>query len=308
MSKTISAELKAHMAQETTSIVTCFRIERTDAQEFFFTEHDTDLPIDGDTYEADSGMITTGLSQDRGLGVDNMETVAFLESDKIIEAEVNAGLFDMATVDIFQVNWNDLTQGKLYLCQGWTIGNIEVRDQAFAAELRGKAQKLNQNIIEVYSPDCRATLGDTRCGIDVTDSAYTHEGTVSAVTDNQTFTVTGLSVPSDDTDVFRYGKLTWSTPDSAEYDGLNAGLEMEVKSYDSDTGAMVLFLAMPYAVNIDDEFEVTYGCDKDYLTCNSRFSNILNFRGEPWIPDAGSIPVTKSRDRGTRGMWGRRGL
>jgi len=298
MSKTIGAALKSHMAQEVTTLATCWRIERTDGTEYFFTDHDVDLVIDGDTYGAASGMITSSLTQQRGLGTDNMEALSFLESDKIVEGEINAGLFDHATVDIFYVNWASLPQGKLYLCQGWKVGNIEVRDQAFTAELRGKGQALDQSIVEIYSQSCRATLGDSRCGVDLEDSAYVHTGTVDSVTDNQTFVVTGLSVPSDDTDCFRYGKLTWLTPDSDEYEGSNAGLEREVRSYDSDTGELVLFEAMPYTVSVGDEFEVTYGCDKSSATCASRFANILNFRGEPFVPNADSIPLTAKMPRG----------
>lgn len=307
MSKTISDELKAHLAQETSTLAKCWRIARTDGQEYFFTDHDVDMVIDGDTYEAASGMVPSDLTQDRGAGPDNMEAVAFLESDKITEADLNAGRFDGATVDIFIVNWADPTQGKLYLCRGWILGEVGVGDNSFSAELLGKAKKLNQSIGPIYSPSCRATLGDDDCGVDVDHDDYTQTGTVDSVTDNQTFIVTGLAPPGGDEDCFRYGLLTWSAPDSEEYDGENAGLEMEVKSYNSDTGEMTLFQAMPYEVTAGDQFEVTFGCDGDINTCHSRFGNSINFRAEPFVPQSGSIPMTAWQPRGTRGLWTRRG-
>lgn len=284
MTKTASSELKAELAANLSTIATCWRILRTDSQEFFFTDHDIDLVVDGDIYEAASGMLPTGLSQNRGLAVDNMEVVAFLESDKIDEAEINARLFDYATVDIFLVNHADLTQGKLYLAQDWQLGAVEIRDNAVQVEIRSKAGLLAQNITAIYSPDCRADLGDSQCGIDLADSAQTYWGTgaVTSMTDNQTFID---SSRSEATDVFRYGKITWSTPGSADtYLGNNAGLEMEIKSFNPATKEFVLFEAMPYEISVDDEYTVTYGCDKSKATCRDRFDNVVNFRGEPFIP------------------------
>jgi len=107
VSKTISDTLKTALAAEVSTIAMCWRITRTDSEQFFFTDHDVDLIIDGDTYEAASGMLPTEISQKRDMSVDNLECLAFLESDKIVEADIIAGLFDFATVDIFLVNYED---------------------------------------------------------------------------------------------------------------------------------------------------------------------------------------------------------
>jgi uncharacterized phage protein (TIGR02218 family) len=107
MSKTISAGLKNHMAGEVTTVCMCWKITRMDAEEFFFTDHDVDLLIDGDTYESALGAVGTTLSQKLNMSVDNMEITSFLDTVKIDEVDISAGLFDYATVDIFIVNYVD---------------------------------------------------------------------------------------------------------------------------------------------------------------------------------------------------------
>lgn len=276
MSRAISANLKNHIASEVATLATCWRIERLDGQEFFFTNHDVDLVIDGDTYLAGTGVLPSALSQSRGLAVDNLQAMTFLDSIVIQEEEIMAGKYDRASLDVFVVNWADLTMGKMYLLKDWVLGEVEVHDSIFNVECRGKAQHYQQQIVELYSPDCRADLGDARCTVDLDDSAQTfwRSGTVATVAGRRIFTVSALNLV---TDPFRFGKFTWDT-------GLNAGLSMEVKSFNFDSDEFTLFEAMPYDIQVGDQWHATFGCDKSASMCRIRFDNLVNFRGEPFIP------------------------
>jgi hypothetical protein len=64
--------------------------------------------------------------------------------------------------------------------------------------------------------------------------------------------------------------------------GLNAGLSMEIKSY--APGVFVLQLPFPYAVSIGDAYTAIAGCDRSLTTCRDKFANVVNFRGEPYLP------------------------
>lgn len=475
MTKTIDSNFKTHLAGEVTTVATCWKITREDGEIFRFTDHDVDIVVAGETYEAASGMLPMGLDQSGGLAVDNMDVIAFLDSDKITEADIQAGLFDYAIVDIFIINyaepfgpWTDGTFGNetadtnnvafgygagmgsnpggcqvelghfdislaedipgagsvtkvyiycgrasyvygvylrfaiynaddddpanwtlegysseklfplpalnwyelevnipfsagkkvlavipghdldpglaracnmyytikasaadhvvmgspwktplgaiqtgacydndnhhwcmyadityreaanpLYLAKGWTLGNIEIKDGSFQCEIRGKTQHLDQKLCQIFTPDCRADLGDSQCGVDLADSGETfwHAGAVNSQSgDRKTFIDT--SVPSSVyEDVFTGGLLTWVEPESGDsFNGDNATYSMEVKSFDSDTGEFELFDAMPYDIEVGDEFTVTWGCNKTIDHCYNRFDNINNFRGEPHIP------------------------
>jgi len=59
---------------------------------------------------------------------------------------------------------------------------------------------------------------------------------------------------------------------------------MEVKRWDASTRTVVLFLPMPNLLAVGDTFEAYPGCAKDIATCRDTFDNILNFRGEPYVP------------------------
>lgn len=276
MSRAVGVALKAHLASDVSTLATCWRIERRDGEGFFFTDHDTDLVIDGDTYLAATGVLPSALSQSQNLSVDNLQALAFLDSVVIKEEEILGGLFDYASLDYFAVNWEDLSQGKMYLLQDWSLGAVTVKDSSFEAECRGKSQHYQQNILEIYSPDCRADLGDARCGVDLEDSSQTfwRDGSVVTVTSHSVFTVDDLALFADP---FRFGKFTWDT-------GLNVGLSMEVKSFDFTTNGFALFEPMPYDIQVGDTWHATFGCDKSAAMCRIRFDNIVNFRGEPFIP------------------------
>jgi uncharacterized protein (TIGR02217 family) len=43
-------------------------------------------------------------------------------------------------------------------------------------------------------------------------------------------------------------------------------------------------VSMPYAIAPGDAFTVHPGCDKRLATCRDIFANVLNFRGEPFVP------------------------
>lgn len=465
--KTVPTALQAMLESELATLATCWKLALQNGTDYFFTDHDVDLIIDGNTYEASSGMMPKALDQNAKLSPDNMDVVAFLESAKISELDILAGDLDYATVDIFVVDYNNLVaeansvvegdpigfnsigsslggftansarvlyqvtrtmnidadlglgyfyikardafgtdasdvrmliyeigvddansplvassntialsdqsyawiefvfpattlengktyavafaaggitaQGegidgahdtpgggvdtdraqtgisvsspppdlssydamgqnaqtsiyakwsyideteKLWLAQGWTLGRIEIQDQAFTAEIRGKAQHLDQQLIERTTPECRANLGDVRCTVDMDDSAGTFRYDAGVVTsqsgDRRTFIDTGA--PNSE-DFFSGGLLTWLTPESGDsFNGGNAGYQMEVKSYDTVTQEFILFQPMPVDIEAGDEFTVKFGCNKGTTHCKDRFSNLVNFRGEPFIP------------------------
>lgn len=110
-------------------------------------------------------------------------------------------------------------------------------------------------------------------GIDTSDTGdyppYTSGGTVTPL--------------GGGTGYYDYGVVTWVT-------GANAGLSMEVKAY--VPGQITLALPMPYPISDgspSDTFTITAGCDKSLTTCRDRFANVVNFRGEPYLPGTDRI-------------------
>lgn len=271
--KTLSAATLAHVAQETTTLSTCWKLTRRDGQVFGFTDADRSLTVGGVVYVATSGYTRSAITTDSALSVDNLDLQGVLADDAITEADLLAGLWDFAEVRIFMVNRADTTQ-QIKQRRGW-LGEVTLLDSGFVVELRGLAQVLQSTVGELYSASCRADFCDARCGLAIAD--YTDSGSVTGVTSNRQFADTSLVAASG---FYDGGLVTWTS-------GLNTGLSMEVKAY--TVGAVALQQPMPYEVAIGDTFTITQGCDKSLATCRDTYNNVVNFRGEPYVPGADQL-------------------
>ena len=169
--KTLSAGMTTHIEQTVTTLTTCWRLTRDDDVAFHFTSHDQDLDIDlsdgkgTNTYKASTAFNRSAVKSDDSLGVDNLNIQAGFDSDDIDEDEVQLGFFDNAVVEVFMVNWEDLTDGIIWIRKG-NLGEVTLTSQgAFFAELRGLTQKFSRRIGQLISPTCRVDLGSAACGV-----------------------------------------------------------------------------------------------------------------------------------------------
>jgi uncharacterized phage protein (TIGR02218 family) len=272
--KQISSTLAAHIAGEVTTLATCWKLTRRDSVIYGFTDHDANIVFAGVTYKAATGFTPSVIQNSGSLSVDNLDVEGMISSGSITEADILAGLYDYGEVEIFQVNYSDFTQGALKLKRGW-LGEVSYHKQQFIAEVRGLTQVLAQTIGELYSASCRATLGDSRCKIDM--ALHTVTGTVTAPVSSQQCIDSARGEASD---VFTFGTITFTS-------GANHGLSMELKEYLYTAGIggrMIMALPLPYPIGAGDAYTLTKGCDKTIGTCLSRFNNVVNFRGEPAVP------------------------
>ena len=89
-------------------------------------------------------------------------------SDNGVDAEgIRRGLYEGASIAIFVVNWQAPDDGSIALRSG-RLGEVIIGESnRFRAEIRSLADILDQNAGEVFSPTCRADLGDNRCKIPI---------------------------------------------------------------------------------------------------------------------------------------------
>lgn len=267
--KECSDALASHLAGEVTRLATLWKLTRRDEVVMGFTDHDRDLVVDGVTYRAASGFTPTSVASSSGLAVDNLDIQSVLDSDDIGDSDLRSGVYDYATIEVMLVDHGAPEAGTLFLRKG-TLGEVKLSGQTFVAELRGMAQAFANQIGQLYSPTCRADLGDARCGIDLT--GITVAGTVGHVSSRRSFHDPARGEADG---WFRYGLLTWTS-------GANAGSSMEVRWFRA--GTFELFLPMPKPVAAGDLYSVQAGCDKLFATCRDKFANAKAFRGEPHVP------------------------
>lgn len=267
--RTASSNLTAHLAGEVTSLAICWKLTLVGGAVMGFTDHTADLTISSQLYKAATGFSPTSIETKDKFSVDNLDVAGVLDTASITEADIMAGKYDFAEIEIFMVNVTDLTQGIITHRRGW-LGEVSLKNGQFIAEVRGLTQKLSQNIVELYSPTCRAVFGDTRCKANL--ASYTVGGTVNTVTSRQVFISTSMTQAAG---YFSSGEIVWLT-------GANAGRRMEIKEFSNTQFTLVL--PMPNNIAVSDTFNAIAGCDKTFNTCFSKFSNAVNFRGEPYVP------------------------
>ena len=280
--KTLPTGLQTHLDSGATTLCWCWKIIRRDGAAQGFTDHDQPLSFDTQTYAAVTGFTASEVQSTLGLAVDNLTVLGALSADTLNEADLAAGLYDDAAIEIWRVNW--AAPDQRVLMRSGNLGEVKRGRTAFTAELRGLAQRLNQPTGRVYAYSCDADLGDARCGKDISSSAFTASASVAAVTDARRFTTGDLSAYA--SGWFSGGKLTFTA-------GANTGRTAQIKRH--GTGTLELWQAMSEAIAPGDAFTLSAGCDKQFTTCKTKFANGINFRGFPYMPgnDAAlSAPTT----------------
>ena len=277
--KNITLEMLSHLANDVTNLTTCWKLSLMNGNVLGFTSHDRDILFDNQNYIAESGFIPSEVSSNSDLEADNLRLEGIISNNLIKEEDINAGLYDFAEVEIFILNYKDVSKGKITIKQG-SIGDIETKGLNFQCQIKGKINNLSKNIGNVYSPSCRAQLGDNKCSVNI--SSYTNSSSVDSVTDNRILSASGIS---QNDGFFNYGKITFTS-------GSNNGLSMEIKEFRNNK--ITLALPMPYNIKKNDNFTIHAGCDKHIGTCISRFNNAKNFRGEPHVPGTDYMLQTSS--------------
>jgi uncharacterized phage protein (TIGR02218 family) len=123
----------------------------------------------------------------------------------------------------------------------------------------------------LYQPACLNTLYDAACGVN--RAALAIAGTVAGASNGARTTVghaLGQAVG-----YFDLGVITFTS-------GPNAGVSRTVKSH---TATHLEFVTpLPFAAAIGNTFSIVPGCNKTQSTCQTKFSNLPRFRGQPYIP------------------------
>lgn len=289
MPKVIPAALQAHYDTGQTCLTVGLLIQRLDGEVFGLSMCSVPLVLDltpwnaapwgldGLTafeFESASGMEGIAIQSSAGFDVDDGQLIALNKGQMFTEGDILAGRWRGARFRIFIYRWdveaptiaNDVETLKV-----GTIGEIETGPVTLKAELHCLKRRLQQSEGMVSQPTCRARFGDEMCRVDL--APYTHALTVTAVADNRTFTCSGAT---QDADVFGNGVVTFDT-------GLNQRLSMTVETFEA--GVFTLSAAMIFPIQVGDTLTAVEGCRKRLMAdCVGRYSNAVNFQGEPHRP------------------------
>lgn len=256
----------------------CFTFITTTGSQYTWTNVDYPVTFNGSTFLA-NGPLVSGLKYKGSIGleVDKQQiTIAARSTDLVNGApfliSLRDGAFDGAPVyrdRVFLTAPNGSVVGGVRLFQGRisTVDNVG-RTQAtltVASDLVILDYDMPRNL---FSPTCLHVLYDAGCGII-----------------RGTFSISGLVEPGSNSNIINFsgarpgdaqGSIVFSS-------GANANVRATVRSVSGGVSYSLMY-PLPFAPATGDAFTVAFGCDHTQATCNSKFNNLANFRGFPYVP------------------------
>lgn len=285
--KSASGGLISRLALTVQSFCYLCTITRKDGTVIRLNDSVNDVTVSSNTFLGAPGFSITSVTS-ASFGQASSADVEFPVSSggPITPAALEAGYFDDAAVIIEMVDYLSTTDGTLNVFRG-TIAQIEKTDQNSATvRLQGFSADLLELIVESYGPDCRAPyLGHPRCGFDV--SSLTRTATVATVTNARNFTIT-VTEPLAVDGWFANGAVKFTS-------GANNGLSFDIRAWVGATKAVSLWFAPYGTVAVGDTMQIAPGCDFSASMCQSKFSNIINFQGFPFLPTKSQLQCGSTR-------------
>ena len=290
--KSASAPLIALLATRQFAYARLYQFTLIGGGNLYYTSCDTDILWGGNTYIAGgkTGLLfdTTGNKAQCHwkLGVE-VDTLAFtvipngatINSQPFLSA-VTQGVFDGAELTVYDAYWGQQGWQKPIIPVG--VVNMFVGRVADIAASRSMAtfnvnshlELLNQNLPRtLYQAGCTNTLYDTACTLN--QASFATSGTAASGSSTSAINATLGQA----TGYFDLGKIKFTS-------GLNNGISRSIKTYTLGSPSnLSLISPFPSVPAAGDTFIIYAGCDKTQATCVSKFSNVANFRGFPYIPD-----------------------
>lgn len=241
-----------------------------------YNSSDIDLTFGGNNYTRDVIFVRGSIRTQIGLEVDTLDITFYANDQNLIGSQpflqaVANGVIDGADVTMrraFLSSWTATGIVDAIISFGGRVSDIEVSRTEARIIVKSDLELLNIKLPRnMYQPGCVHTLYDAGCGLSKSATAGT---TTSGST-----TSTLNSALGNPANWFDLGTVTFTS-------GQNNGLTRSVKSFSA--GVFQLSYPLPYAPQTGDTFNAYPGCDKKQTTCSTKFSNVANFRGFPYIP------------------------
>jgi uncharacterized phage protein (TIGR02218 family) len=290
--RVLSEAFAARLAADETALCACWRLERRDGAVFGVTDHDRAIAFDSVTYEPASGLKSATFESSAGLAPGRAAADGAISAEFISEADLDAGLWNGARVDVWRVDWS-APEHRVRIWSG-RLSEVTRSGAAFAAELVSLKADLERPIGRVYARACDAEVGDARCRMHLDAPAFRGVGVVASGIGAKRFLASGLDTFGHGW--FTGGVLTWAS-------GANAGASARIVRHVGNE--IEVSAASRFAIEAGDEFVVRAGCDKSFATCGAKFANRDNFRGFPHMPGPDAVLAGPASERANTG--GRRG-
>lgn len=283
--RTVPAGLLALLNSAPTELLMAdlYTFTLTNGQVYRWTDTEENFVVNGNTFLYSGAPVITRsqMKWSRGLNVESMSmTLAdngsvLIGGIPLLQAIVQR-VFDGATVQLDRifsapspVSW----QGPITMFLGRWSDVKQVGRSHVEVDVNCMLDLLNIKMPRnLFQPSCRWTLFDAGCTL--LASSFSVNGTVAAGSNAGTI----LATLSAATGYYSLGRIVFTS-------GVNNGIVRSIKAYTNGSpSSVVLSVPLINAPGVGDTFTIYAGCDKTQATCTNRFSNLINFGGQPYIP------------------------
>ena len=158
--------------------------------------------------------------------------------------------------------------GLVHIFEG-RIGDVEIDSTSVKCDVRSFAELLDTMVPRnVYQASCLHTLYSPGCGLSKAANGLHMTAMSGSSATDLLCGVTGVGV-------YDLGELVMTS-------GVNAGVRRAVKKHTA--GRLLLAFPLPDTPAPGDTFTVYRGCDKSMDTCLGKFSNLVHYKGMPFVP------------------------
>lgn len=264
--------ISANMQSEITAGRVCraVKITLSDATTFGFTQHDKSLSLGGVTYNPLPGDWEPPIRSRVGTSVDNQSFAGTWENLGQNEQDLIDGAYDDATIEALIIGWN-LSPVEGFVIFKGVLGDLSFDRDGFAFDAMDGLRDLSKNVGSSLQPGCNVVLGSALCG--VTLSSYQVSGTITSVSNARlSFTDSALTQGAA---YFTDGIVTFTS-------GNLNGQSFTVESH-ATGGVITLQLPTIADIAVSDTFTITPGCSKTTSDCSTKFANLDNYQGFPYV-------------------------
>lgn len=163
---------------------------------------------------------------------------------------------------------SDNLEQSITIYRGFVM-QFEKSDLLIALKIASISQRLYKTYGTLFSPLCKATLGDNKCQKDLTEMSVS--GVITNFNAKNGFIGSHVKKQNG---YFKFGIVEFNS-------GKLVGQKFNI--HDNVDNAIFLMQNINNKLSIGGQYTLYPGCDKKLTTCKSKFNNVVNFRGEPFI-------------------------
>ena len=147
---------------DVTTFCSLWKLQTPTGETLFLTNHDERISFLGDDYLPSHAADPARANLRAGLPVDSGGIQTYLAVPNLSAEDIRGGALDGAQLSQYRHDWRS---GETTLLSKGRIGEVSLSGENISIEWLGQASLLDRSTGRVFSRQCDASFGDTRCGL-----------------------------------------------------------------------------------------------------------------------------------------------